>query len=585
MPCPAGLVYNAQNNWCQYPQTSTILGSTPPPSSYCANRSNGNYVNPNDIHSYIACSGSLTYVMPCPAGLVYNGPRDMCDWPSVSGNTYCAGQANGIVPHRTKQDSFICCYNQWDYGFSCQTGYVYYYYTNTCQNPGSTLCTGKPNGNYVNPSNIYSFITCSNQIPYVMSCPAGLVYNFALNMCDWPASRENICTKNGDGNYRNLADASSYISCSNGIPNVMKCPANLVFNDKGYCDWPVTNNFCSSRKDGNYANALSDTTYIACSNQNAYVMPCPSNLIYNAYKDQCDWSVSSTNPCNGYCHGRPNGHYSNLYNPTGYVVCYDGLTYVQSCNAGLVYDATSNQCNWPARPVSSIYSFCSARANGNYANSADYSSYISCSNELTYIMPCPAGLIYNPVKDQCDWTGPFYTGCSYCSDKSNGRYIHPIREDSYFSCINQNSYVISCPNGVTYDSNTQWCAPQGRSGSATFCVGKQDGNYANPSNSSTYIACSNQYTYVMPCYPGLVYNAAKDWCDWPSASATSVSSSCGCQISTSFCRTNVNGNYANPSCSRSFIMCSNGLTYIMPCPSNLIFNDIYKVCVFPPGSP
>ncbi|KAG2461964.1 CPG2 protein, partial [Polypterus senegalus] len=122
-------------------------------------------------------------------------------------------------------------------------------------------------------------------------------------------------------------------------------------------------------------------------------------------------------------------------------------------------------------------------------------------------------------------------------------------------------------------------------GSGTFCTGKQDGNYANPSNSSTYIACSNQYTYVMPCYPGLVYNAAKDWCDWPSSPATSAPSSCGSQISTSFCRTKANGNYAISSCSSSFIMCSNGLTYITPCPSNLIFNDIFKVCVFPPGSP
>ncbi|XP_039598741.1 chondroitin proteoglycan-2-like [Polypterus senegalus] len=421
----------------------------------------------------------------------------------------------------------------WDYVLRCQPGYVYCHLSNKCQNPGSTLCTGKQNGNYVNPGNIYSFIKCSNQIPSVISCPAGLVYNSVLSICDWPA----------------------------------------------------TSNFCKCKKNGNYENPSNVNTYFACSNGYTYVMPCPSNLVYNAYKDQCDWPVSSTNPCNGHCHGRPDGYYFNPYNPAGFIVCYRELTFVQSCSAGLVYDAASNRCNWPVRQISSIYSFCSGRANGNYPNSADYYSYISCSNELTYIMPCPAGLIYNPAKDQCDWTGPFYTGCSYCSDKSNGHYGHPIREDSYFSCINQNSYLMSCPYGVTYDRTTRWCSPQGQSGSGTFCTGKQDGNYANPSNSSTYIACSNQYTYVMPCYPGLVYNAAKDWCDWPSSPATSAPSSCGSQISTSFCRTKANGNYAISSCSSSFIMCSNGLTYITPCPSNLIFNDIFKVCVFPPGSP
>ncbi|MBN3293887.1 CPG2 protein, partial [Polypterus senegalus] len=530
-----------------------------------------------------------------------------------------------------------------------------------CAAPTSS-CQSKSNGNYAVPNNSSAYTACCNGNALIKPCPETLVFNEQANTCVYtcsrsvvtPVSSQNVCTGKVNGNYRNTADDSSYISCSNGIPNVMKCPANLVFNDNGYCDWPATSNFCKCKKNGNYENPSNVNTYFACSNGYTYVMPCPSNLVYNAYKDQCDWQ--------------------------GFIACYRELTFVQSCYAGLVYDAASNQCNWPVRQISSIYSFCSGRANGNYPNSADYYSYISCSNELTYIMPCPAGLIYNPAKDQCDWTGPFYIGCSYCSDKSNGHYGHPIREDSYFSCIDQYSYLMSCPYGITYDRTTRWCSPQGQSvsrqnictgkvdgnyrnkaddssyiscsngipnvmkcpanlvfndkgycdwpatgnfckckkngnyanpsnvntyfacsngytnvmpcpsnlvynaykdqcdwpGSGSFCIGKQDGNYANPSNSSTYIACSNQYTYVMPCYPGLVYNAAKDWCDWPSSPVTSAPSSCGCQISTSFCRTKASGNYAISSCSRSFIMCSNGLTYITPCPSNLIFNDIFK---------
>ena len=49
-----------------------------------------------------------------------------------------------------------------------------------------------------------------------------------------------------------------------------------------------------------------------------------------------------------------------------------------------------------------------------------------------------------------------------------------------------------------------------------FCKGKQDGDYADPSNPSGYITCSKGITYKRSCVPGLVWNAEKKICDWPS---------------------------------------------------------------------
>ncbi|KAK0046289.1 chitotriosidase-1, partial [Biomphalaria pfeifferi] len=42
--------------------------------------SDGNYADPNSCSTFISCSGLVTSIMPCPAGLVYNVKFDYCDW-------------------------------------------------------------------------------------------------------------------------------------------------------------------------------------------------------------------------------------------------------------------------------------------------------------------------------------------------------------------------------------------------------------------------------------------------------------------------------------------------------------------------
>ncbi len=39
---------------------------------FCENKADGNYWNPEGLETYIACSNQLAYVMPCPAGLLYD---------------------------------------------------------------------------------------------------------------------------------------------------------------------------------------------------------------------------------------------------------------------------------------------------------------------------------------------------------------------------------------------------------------------------------------------------------------------------------------------------------------------------------
>nr|UBY12664.1 chitinase [Eisenia andrei] len=60
--------------------------------------------------------------------------------------------------------------------------------TTTTVSTGDFSCEGKPNGNYVNPADCASFITCSNGVMHVNECGEGLYYDEVAQVCNWPAA-------------------------------------------------------------------------------------------------------------------------------------------------------------------------------------------------------------------------------------------------------------------------------------------------------------------------------------------------------------------------------------------------------------
>lgn len=50
---------------------------------------------------------------------------------------------------------------------------------------------------------------------------------------------------------------------------------------------------------------------------------------------------------------------------------------------------------------------------------------------------------------------------------------------------------------------------------ASFCQGRPDGLYTNPSDATTYFQCFRGNTYLHSCQPGLVYMDSCKCCDWP----------------------------------------------------------------------
>ena len=51
--------------------------------------------------------------------------------------------------------------------------------------------------------------------------------------------------------------------------------------------------------------------------------------------------------------------------------------------------------------------------------------------------------------------------------------------------------------------------------SRNFCVNKEPGKYAHPTNCNRFIDCSHNETFVQDCFPGTGFNPFFLNCDWP----------------------------------------------------------------------
>ncbi|KAL3884948.1 hypothetical protein ACJMK2_025047 [Sinanodonta woodiana] len=119
-------------------------------------------------------------------------------------------------------------------------------------------------------------------------------------------------------------------------------------------------------------------------------------------------------------------------------------------------------------------------------------------------------------------------------------------------------------------------------GCVDTCVARVNGNYQHCSDCHTYVACSNGYRYIMPCPSNLVWDDVRKRCEWTSLTCNArmysgmlLQPRHGCVNS---CVGQLDGNYQHCSDCHRYVACSNWYKYTMPCPSNLVWDDIRKRC-------
>merc|ERR1712227_737922 len=145
---------------------------------------------------------------------------------------------------------------------------------------------------------------------------------------------------------------------------------------------------------------------------------------------------------------------------------------------------------------------------GVYPHEYKCDSYYQCANGHRYEdQKCPDNLLFNPKTLKCDYPSAVdcptvsYKKCFYKCRKNGGRV---------FSCKKECAQYISKPEKPTNAPTTTTQKPTEK---PKKC---KDGIYLEPGTCDKYYQCENGVKYPpQDCPPGLDFNEAAGYCDWP----------------------------------------------------------------------
>jgi len=384
---------------------------------------------------------------------------------------------------------------------------------------------------------------------------------------------------------------------------------------------------CISLPNGNYRLAPCAHRFLSCSNGMPFLMDCPAGLVYNAIKDQCDWpaelgcedSMQSGEDASGFYSGWTSGEFSGIESSGDFSGAsgwasgeFSGIEasgdFSGAMSGEIFIDASgqvlsitevemsgSGSGSIPIPSSLLVFSLidCRALLDGLYPLTACSPLFVSCHASLPSLRFCSEGLIYNSALHKCDL--PSNQGCEIIM--SGEELI--IGEGSGFSGLiaedmsgsgsgDQFSGFSGETSGELSGDFSGEYSGLG-SGSVLFftsldCASLSDGNYPLSSCSTRFLACSNGLPSLFDCPAGLFYNWDIDACDWPanlgcnfdfegSASGSGLESS----GDSSMCFSE--GNFATGPCQSTYTSCIAGSRFVMSCDSGLLFSAEISQCV------
>ncbi|VDK44475.1 unnamed protein product [Cylicostephanus goldi] len=587
----------------------------------CAGRRDGYYSN-GCTSDFVYCHGGVATAMKCPASLVFNEERGLCDYME----NCTEKSAPVVVPIPTQPAPTIPPQQQ-------------------AQASSGTLdCAGRPNGHYSKGCS-NDFVICNDGVATAMKCPPMLVFNEKNGYCDYPES------------------------CQAGGAAVHKPPTTQRSPPPSSSDLP-----CYNREDGYYSDGCS-SEFVYCFQGEATYFQCPAGLVYDEKAGYCDYSencggrseadsvlkpsqesiVALTSSADEHsCKGRPDGYYSNGCTPE-FIHCRDGVTTRMKCPSSLVFNQEMNYCDYPevcspqeeqtpsaaAPPSKPQISFVCPESTGVFSLGCT-SEFVVCSHDVAQVMTCPEGLVFNFAKGNCDHKEKCHEGkkskpaadtppaahaepstsriSSECKNLPDGTFGSHCGS-SFVVCASGVAYTMNCPSDLVFDAKAKRCvyskdcdkksagkkhdkgttalhSPQTTRNGYFFiyecdvdvklrldCIGKPDGLHSLGCVGE-FLQCVGGRTYSLHCPAGLVFVERLGVCDEPSTckqlhrpknvsgplayeplvSSTPEDTECEAE-----------GYFAH-FCSVEFYNCVHGKLFVGKCPDGLVFNPDKSAC-------
>ena len=317
--CPKTSLYEPGQKHC-------VPVSTQSQERFCENRTIGDWQDPWNCHGLFKCVHGVSHFVPCQLpNLVFDPYLDQCVYPSkyachqvpqnylVTTDNPCESKGDGSYAIPDVFGYLQCKDHVAKYG-SCPDTDVFDEKQGKCVDSSSlskkTFCDGRNTGNYRDPWDCHSFITCVHGTFIERQCAEkDLVYDPYHGLCEHESKfkckelknqndlvvAENPCESKGDGSYA-IPDVFGYLQCKSHIAKYVTCPDTDVFDEKqGKCVDSSSlskKTFCDDRNTGNYRDPWDCHSFITCVHGTFIERQCAEkDLVYDPYDDRCGYEI------------------------------------------------------------------------------------------------------------------------------------------------------------------------------------------------------------------------------------------------------------------------------------------------------
>ncbi|GIX70893.1 chondroitin proteoglycan 2 [Caerostris extrusa] len=313
-------------------------------------------------------------------------------------NLHCPGP-DGLFPALESCDEYYLCYKGKEYLLRCPPGLHFSISDGSCSIPCDAQCdtsldcpepnvaTAKEtnmklssnlppwlrckntNGTIPNPKDCSTFYDCSNGQLQLVQCPDGLHFDSEDKVCKSP--------------------------CLAGCDLNLKCPMEI----------PLPKENCSC-EDCFLPDPTDCSAYYFCHQSRSTKGYCPYGMLFDRKSRKCtnETSVDCEKIGDPVMCREPYGMFPYPGNCKKFIHCVDSVAHIMDCEDGLEFDPEIQTCANPKGycDIISDDSHCE-HTTGLFPHQNNCSLFYQCENGIAYLKSCFAPLVFNPINKVCDW--------------------------------------------------------------------------------------------------------------------------------------------------------------------------------------
>ncbi|GAU87421.1 hypothetical protein RvY_00262-2 [Ramazzottius varieornatus] len=143
--------------------------------------------------------------------------------------------------------------------------------------------------------------------------------------------------------------------------------------------------------------------------------------------------------------------------------------------------------------------------------------YIRCNDTRAMAAKCPAGFLFDTTKRQCDWPHKIES----CSQLCQENYVPPTKSTTTSPVMTTTVHPASSAPLIQSTSTTTTTTTTATTSKSTSTLPPRDplcknvsGNFEYQNDCTKYVSCKDWHAILHDCPKGLVFVAAKGWCNW-----------------------------------------------------------------------